>query len=81
MEGKARIIFPITMAFFMAFLMTAVVTFLNLGPTPEFFWRARLDSGYPSASRRSTKPEPSAALWTPCGASSWRRFRWWMNFW
>ncbi|MCA3583589.1 MAG: DUF2798 domain-containing protein [Methylocystis sp.] len=39
MEGKARIIFPITMAFFMAFLMTAVVTFLNLGPTPEFFWQ------------------------------------------
>ena len=39
MEGKARFIFPITMAFFMALLMTAVITFINLGPTPSFLWQ------------------------------------------
>jgi Protein of unknown function (DUF2798) len=31
LEGKAKFIFPVTMAFFMALLMTAVVTAMNLG--------------------------------------------------
>jgi Protein of unknown function (DUF2798) len=31
MEGKAKFIFPIIMAFFMALMMTAVITWMNLG--------------------------------------------------
>jgi predicted PurR-regulated permease PerM len=30
-QGKAKFIFPVVMAFFMALLMTAVVTYMNLG--------------------------------------------------
>jgi hypothetical protein len=36
MEGKARFIFPILMSGVMAFLMTALVTFLNLGMPANF---------------------------------------------
>jgi Protein of unknown function (DUF2798) len=39
MDGMARFIFPIFMAFFMALLMTAVVTFMNLGFPPNFVWQ------------------------------------------
>jgi hypothetical protein len=39
MDGKARIIFPILMAGVMAFLMTALITWLNLGMPPDFLWR------------------------------------------
>jgi hypothetical protein len=31
MEGKAKIIFPIVMTFIIVFLVSAVVTFLNIG--------------------------------------------------
>jgi hypothetical protein len=52
MEGKARFIFPITMAFFMALLMTAVITFINLGPTPVFLsqWLKAFAVAWPLAS-------------------------------
>lgn len=39
MTGKARFIFPVLMAGVMAFLMTALVTFLNLGAPPDFLAR------------------------------------------
>jgi hypothetical protein len=39
MEGKARYIFPICMAFFMALLMTAVITAVNVGIPADYFRR------------------------------------------
>lgn len=39
MAGKARFIFPILMSAVMAFLMTALVTWLNLGFPPDFLQR------------------------------------------
>ena len=39
MTGKARFIFPVLMSGVMAFLMTALVTWLNLGFTPDFILR------------------------------------------
>lgn len=39
MEGKARFIFPAILSCVMAFLMTAVVTFLNVGMPPDFVAR------------------------------------------
>jgi hypothetical protein len=38
MEGKARFIFPVLMSGVMAFLMTALVTYLNLGFPANFMW-------------------------------------------
>ncbi len=39
MDGKAKYIFPVLMAGVMAFLMTALVTFLNLGIPRDFLTR------------------------------------------
>ncbi|MGL4240151.1 MAG: DUF2798 domain-containing protein [Beijerinckiaceae bacterium] len=52
MEGKARFIFPIAMAFFMALLMTAVITFINLGFPPNYFtqWMKAFAVAWPLAS-------------------------------
>jgi Protein of unknown function (DUF2798) len=52
MDGKARFIFPITMAFFMALLMTAVITFINLGFPPNYFlqWMKAFAVAWPLAS-------------------------------
>jgi Protein of unknown function (DUF2798) len=52
MEGKARYIFPVTMAFFMALLMTAVITFINLGFPPNYFvqWLKAFTVAWPLAS-------------------------------
>lgn len=52
MEGKARFIFPVTMAFFMALLMTAVVTFINLGLPADFIfqWLKAFAVAWPLAS-------------------------------
>jgi Protein of unknown function (DUF2798) len=52
MDGKARFIFPITMAFFMALLMTAVITFINLGFPPNYFtqWMKAFAVAWPMAS-------------------------------
>jgi hypothetical protein len=52
MEGKARFIFPVAMAFFMALLMTAVVTFINLGFPSNFFiqWMKAFAVAWPLAS-------------------------------
>jgi hypothetical protein len=52
MDGKARFIFPVTMAFFMALLMTAVITFINLGFPPNYFvqWMKAFAVAWPLAS-------------------------------
>jgi hypothetical protein len=52
MDGKARVIFPIIMAFFMALLMTAVITFINLGFPPNYFvqWMKAFAVTWPLAS-------------------------------
>ena len=39
MTGKARIIFPVVMAFIMSFLMSGIVTALNIGFPPNFLFR------------------------------------------
>lgn len=51
MTGKARFIFPILMAGIMAFLMTALVTWLNLGLPPDFIrhWLAAFAVAWPCA--------------------------------
>ncbi|MDP3342064.1 DUF2798 domain-containing protein [Frigidibacter sp.] len=51
MTGKARFIFPILMAGIMAFLMTALVTWLNLGLPPDFIrhWLAAFAIAWPCA--------------------------------
>jgi Protein of unknown function (DUF2798) len=52
MEGKARFIFPVAMAFFMALLMTFVVTFMNLGFPSNFLaqWLKAFAVAWPLAS-------------------------------
>lgn len=39
MDGKARYIFPALLSGVMAFLMTSVVTYLNVGAPPDFVAR------------------------------------------
>lgn len=39
MEGKGRYIFFILQSGMMALFMTAIITLVNLGPTPDFFAR------------------------------------------
>lgn len=52
MEGKARFVFPVTMAFFMALMMTGVVTFINLGFQADFLqrWMSAFAVAWPLAS-------------------------------
>jgi predicted PurR-regulated permease PerM len=52
MEGKAKFIFPVVMAFFMALLMTAVVTYMNLGFSPNYIsqWMKALAIAWPLSS-------------------------------
>jgi Protein of unknown function (DUF2798) len=51
-DGKARFIFPVTMAFFMALLMTAVVTAMNLGFPSDYLaqWMKAFAVAWPLAS-------------------------------
>lgn len=39
MEGKARFIFPAFLSGIMSFLLTCLVTFVNVGPVADFFSR------------------------------------------
>jgi hypothetical protein len=39
MEGKARFIFPIVMSGMMVFMVTLLVTIINLGIPPDFLWQ------------------------------------------
>ena len=38
MSGKARIIFPTIMAFIMSFIVSGLITLINLGPVAHFLW-------------------------------------------
>ena len=52
MEGKAKYIFPVLMAGVMAFLMTALITWLNLGFPPNYLslWAKAFVIAWPAAS-------------------------------
>lgn len=52
MEGKAKVIFPVLMAGVMAFLMTALITWLNLGFPPNYLslWIRAFAIAWPAAS-------------------------------
>ena len=39
MQDKARLIQPVVMSGFMAFMMTAVITYMNIGWVPDFITR------------------------------------------
>ena len=39
MQDKARFIQPVIVVAAMAFLMTALITFINLGLPPDYLWR------------------------------------------
>ena len=51
MPAKAAIIQPILMAAVMAFLMTALITYLNLGFPPDYFrrWMVAFAIAWPAA--------------------------------
>lgn len=51
MEGKAKFIFPVLMAGVMAFLMTALITWLNLGFPPNYLalWIRAFVIAWPAA--------------------------------
>jgi hypothetical protein len=51
MTGKARFIFPVVMAFMMAFLVSGVITFVNLGLAPDFAarWLRAFTIAWPTA--------------------------------
>jgi hypothetical protein len=51
MEGKAKFIFPVLMAGVMAFLMTALITWLNLGFPPNYLllWIKAFAIAWPAA--------------------------------
>ncbi len=39
MDGKARFIFPVVMTAMMVFVVTLLVTIINLGVPPDFLWQ------------------------------------------
>lgn len=51
MTGKARFVFPVVMAFMMALLVSAVITFVNLGFAPDFLsrWMRAFSVAWPTA--------------------------------
>ncbi|MFN0264326.1 DUF2798 domain-containing protein [Tepidamorphus sp. 3E244] len=51
MTGKARLIFPIVMAFIMSFLMSGIVTATNIGLPPDFLsrWMSAWAFAFPPA--------------------------------
>jgi hypothetical protein len=66
MEGKAKYIFLLYQAGVMAFLMTAFVTWLNLGFVENFFWlwmRAWVKA-WPLAYIAALVAAPLARRWT-----------------
>jgi uncharacterized membrane protein YdjX (TVP38/TMEM64 family) len=52
LDGKAKFIYPVAMAFFMALLMTGVVTAMNLGFPSNYFaqWMKAFGVAWPLAS-------------------------------
>lgn len=51
MEGKARIVFPIVITAMIVFVVSAVVTFFNIGLRPDFVtrWLSGFMVGWPVA--------------------------------
>ncbi len=51
MEGKAKFIFPIVISAIMVFIVSAVVTFFNIGPRADFVprWLSAFIVGWPVA--------------------------------
>jgi hypothetical protein len=66
MTGKARFIFPVVMAFMMALLVSGVITFVNLGPAPDFFarWLRAFSIAWPTAAVVAFFAMPVARLVT-----------------
>ncbi len=51
MEGKARFIFPVVITAIIVFVVSAVVTFFNIGPRADFLprWPSAFVVGWPVA--------------------------------
>ena len=66
MEGKARFIQPAIVAAIMAFLMTAVITFINLGMPPDFLrrWIIAFVIAWPFATVAAFIAVPVSRRWT-----------------
>ena len=49
MEGKARFIFPVLISFMIVFVVSAVVTFTNIGFRPDYVsrWMKAFITGWP----------------------------------
>lgn len=62
MQGKAKFIFPVLMAAVMAFLMTGLVTWLNLGFPPDFLarWMRAFVIAWPCAAAAAFIAIPTA---------------------
>lgn len=62
MQGKARFIFPVLMAAVMAFLMSGLVTWLNLGFSSDFLarWMTAFFIAWPCASGAAFIAIPTA---------------------
>lgn len=62
MQGKARFIFPVLMAGQMVFMVTALITFINLGFPPDYFsqWMRAFFISWPVAATASFAAIPVA---------------------
>ena len=66
MEGKARLILAATMSSVMVFMVTLIVTFLNLGLPPDFIvqWAKAYIVAYPIAAGTAYLIMPMARRFT-----------------
>jgi Protein of unknown function (DUF2798) len=66
MEGKAKIIFPVVVTFIIVFLVSAVVTFLNIGLRADFLskWLGSFIIAWPIAAAVAFIAIPLARLTT-----------------
>jgi len=68
LQGKARFIQPVIVAAIMAFLVTAVVTFVNIGFPPDYLrrWMTAYGVAFPVAAMAAFIAIPIAARVTTC---------------
>ena len=68
MQDKARFIQPVIVAAIMAFLMTAVITFINLGMPPDFLrrWMIAFSVAWPFATMAAFIAIPVSKRATAC---------------
>ncbi len=66
MEGKARFIFPIVITAIIVFIVSAVVTFFNIGLRPDFVprWLSAFVVGWPVAAMTAFAAFPIARALT-----------------